>query len=417
MSWQKIAAIALSLIVVLIVCLTFEVWAAAFLGFVFALSLNGPAQWIRSKWHMPAWLSTVLVMLMVLVVVTGLGFVIGPPLVGQADELEQKLPAAMEKSLDWLRDRKWGRNVLRHVKSFSGASAKQPDSEGETKDKEKAASKGLTEDAEQQKSDESNDKEKGSGNDAGTGTGSGSDTSTNSADAKSIILPVFQTLINMLSVTTWTFMLVLVSFVITLYIALDPDVYHRGILWLIPAEREALATTTMSRMAVALRWWILGRLCSMLVVGLLTSLGMWIIGMPAPLALGALAGILSFVPNIGPIVAAAPGLLLAVPDGSWMILSALGVYLVAQIIESNVISPLVDQFTVTAPPAILIFVQVIMGVLAGAWGVVVATPLLVVVMVMTQQLYVREYIKKPIKVIGSNEDETPEKTDNDQAAN
>ena len=147
----------------------------------------------------------------------------------------------------------------------------------------------------------------------------------------------------------------------------------------------------------------------MLAIGLLTSLGMWLIGMPAPLALGTLAGLLSFVPNIGPIVAATPGVLLAVPDGPWMLLSVVGVYVTAQMIESNVIDPLVDQYTVTTPPAVLIVAQVIMGVLAGVWGLLIATPLLVVVMVLTQQLYIDGYIRKPIKVIGSTEeDETPD---------
>jgi predicted PurR-regulated permease PerM len=251
-----------------------------------------------------------------------------------------------------------------------------------------------------------------------TGVGnSNSDDNSDSADhVKHVILPIFQTMATMLSVTAWTIMLLLVSFVITLYVALNPDVYRRGILWMIPSEHEAVATLTMARMCVTLRWWMLGRLASMLAIGLLTSLGMWLIGMPAPLALGALAGLLSFVPNIGPIVAAVPGLFLAVPDGAWMLLSALGVYVVAQIVESNLISPLVDQYTVTTPPAVLIVGQVIMGVLAGAWGVLIATPLLVVVLVLIQQLYVREYIQKPIKVIGSTDSEPPERGSDSELA-
>jgi predicted PurR-regulated permease PerM len=152
---------------------------------------------------------------------------------------------------------------------------------------------------------------------------------------------------------------------------------------------------------VAMRWWMIGRLASMTVIGVLTSLGMWLIGMPAPIALGALAGLLSFVPNVGPIVASVPGLLLGLGEGSWMVLWALGVYIVVQLVESNAITPLVEQYAVSVPPGVMIVTQFIFAVLAGVWGMIVATPLLVVAMVLVQQLYVREGLHKPIKVTGS----------------
>ncbi len=442
MSWVKIAVVAFVVISLLVVCLTFEVWAAAFLGLLFAISLNGPAEWIRSKWHMPPWAATLLTALMVLVVLTGLGFVIGPPIVGQVEELGKELPAAMEKSLDWLEERKWGRTVVRQVESLTGVSKQALTNEGEAKDGDKVLSQGLTKNAEQQQllaakdavdssetppvsetsdhtaaggqTDSAQDQsDNGDGNGKGKGDGDGKG---DGADhTRSMVLAILQTLGTMFSVSAWTIMLLVVSFVVTLYVALDPEVYRRGILWMIPSDHEEAATLTMARICVALRWWMLGRLASMLAVGLLTSLGMWLIGMPVPLALGALAGLLSFVPNIGPIVAAVPGLLVAVPDGPWMFLSALGVYVVAQIIESNLISPLVDQYTVATPPAVLIFAQVIMGMLAGVWGAVIASPLLVVVLVLTQQLYVRGCLKKPIKGHGNPEGEAPdEETDNQQ---
>ncbi len=376
----RIAAIGLLVIGLLIVCLTYDVWAAAFLGLLFALCLNGPAGWIRSKWNIPAWAATSLTILMVLTVLTGLGFAIGPPLVGQADEMGRSLPKAMEKSVKWLEEQPWGRSALRQVEAMTGLNGERDLEDGQ----ESLSQKGASNSGEEQPQ------------------------GGNADHAKAIILPALHTLGTMASVTVWTIMLVLFSLVVTLYVALDPDVYRRGVVWMIPVEHEAVATLTMTRMCVALRWWMLGRLASMVVIGLLTSLGMWLIGIPSPLALGALAGLLSFVPNIGPIVSAAPGIVLAVPGGPWMVLSALGVYVAAQVVESNLVSPLVDQYTVATPPAVLVVAQVIMGVLAGAWGLLIATPLLVVVLVLTQQLYVLEYLKKPIKAIGSTEDETPD---------
>ena len=123
--------------------------------------------------------------------------------------------------------------------------------------------------------------------------------------------------------------------------------------------------------------------------------------MPAPIALGTLAGILSFVPNFGPIASALPGLLLAVAHGPWMLLGALAVYVVAQLIESNVIEPLVEMYAVAVPPGLLIITQIIFAVLTGVWGMIVATPLLVVVIVLIQQLYIRGQLNKPIEVTGS----------------
>lgn len=398
MSWAKLTAIVLLVIVLLTVYHTFEIWAAVFLGTLFALSLNAPAEWIGTKWNIRGWVATLLSMLMVLAVVTGLVFVIGPPIVGQSDQLGRELPAAVNTSLEWMDHRKWGRSIVEEAESISGMSAPEIHGEGKADDERDVQGLDRRSDPLPQKAD----------NNAGQGKDHEEDKAGGSSPdgGGSMMLPILQHLFTMLSVTASTMMLILVSLVITVFVAFNPDVYRRGILWLVPSERESVAKVTLGHISSALRWWVLGRLVSMLMIGLLTSLGMWLVGMPAPLALGALAGILSFVPNIGPIIAAVPGLVLAIPDGPWMLLSALAVYVGAQIIESNLISPLVDQYTVTAPPALLIVVQVIMGLLTGPWGLLIATPLLVVVLVLIQQFYVRDLLAKNIRVIGSSGDKT-----------
>jgi len=424
MSWTKLTTIGLLGIILVLICLTFEVWAAAFLGLVFALCLNGPAQWLRSRWPMPAWAATTLTIAMVLVVLTGLGLVIGPPLVRQADEMGRTLPAAAEKSLDWLEQQEWGKVIAQHAVSFVGQPVDQTSIGSALSDSPAVGNQAPTTEPSQQQpqsaehamgssdtgavSDTSNEVIAGSEPvtpPAQPAAGTGGEGRGSTDQARSVIIPIVKTMFAMISVTGWHFMLVVISLVITVFIALNPEVYRRGVMWLIPVEHEAVAKLTMSRMCTALRWWMLGRLASMLVIGLLTSLGMWMIGMPSPLALGTLAGLLSFVPNAGPILAGAPGVLLALPEGPWMVFAALSVYMVTQAIDSELISPLVDQYTITIPPAVLIITQIVMAVLTGAWGVLIATPLLVVVLVLTQQLYVREYLKKPIKAIGTTDEE------------
>jgi predicted PurR-regulated permease PerM len=123
--------------------------------------------------------------------------------------------------------------------------------------------------------------------------------------------------------------------------------------------------------------------------------------MPAPLALGAIAGLLSFVPNIGPIIAALPGLLLALGQSPWMVLWAGCIYLAAQLVESNAISPLVDQFAIAVPPGVVIVTQFVFAALGGVWGMIISTPLLVVVMVLVQELYINRVLRKQIEVTGS----------------
>jgi predicted PurR-regulated permease PerM len=195
-------------------------------------------------------------------------------------------------------------------------------------------------------------------------------------------------------------MLLTVTLLVMLFTSLDPNVYARGIIWLVPGQHDIDARRLMDRICIAMRWWMVGRIASMTAVGALTSLGMWIIGMPAPLALGAIAGLLSFVPNIGPVVAAIPGLILALGEGPWMAAWAACIYLAAQFIESNAISPLVDQYAVAVPPGMLIVFQFVLAALAGVWGMIISTPLLVVAMVLVQQLYVNKILKKQIEVTG-----------------
>ena len=373
MSWTKLAATGLVLLGLVIVCMTHQVWAAAFLGVLFALSLNGPAEWLRQRVRMPAWVATGLVLLVVLATLTGLGWTIGPSLAGQADELTRTLPDATQNMVSWLERRPWGQRVIERAVDWSGISQ---DDLGEVRGTSDRASEPVSRPDEPQGQTESGSAAPGLG---------------------SILRPVFTAL----SLTAQTGALILVSLVVMLFVAFDPNVYRRGVLWLVPKRHEAIAGETMERLTVALRWWMVGRLGSMIAVAVITSLGMWMIGMPAPMALGALAGLLSFVPNIGPVVAAIPGLLLALGTGPLMAVWALGVYIVAQLIESNMITPLVDQYAVAVPPGVLIVTQFVFATLAGVWGMIVATPLMVVIIVLVQQLYIREGLDKPIEVTGT----------------
>lgn len=404
MSWTKLAVTGLVIVLAVIIWMTHQVWSAAFLGVLLALSLTGPAEWIRRYVKMPAWLATLGVLLVVLVVLSGVGWLIGAPLTAQVQDMAAKLPSAAERSVEWLDERAWGRGILRQVGDWSGMSrAQMKDVDGLfALDEETPERSGVQPDEEpstEPPSPRRVDDPSHARQDASSPEGAWTESAW-APQASRILAPIQAILATVLHAGA----LALVSVVVMIFVAFDPGLYQRGVLWLVPRPQEAVARTTMGRLSTGLRWWMLGRLASMAAVAVLTSLGMWAIGMPAPMALGALAGLLSFVPNIGPIAAAVPGVILAVPLGPWMILGAVGVYLAAQLVESNAISPLVTQYTVSVPPGLLIVTQLVLASLAGVWGMLIATPLLVVILILVQQLYIREGLKKPIEVTGAGEE-------------
>ncbi len=187
---------------------------------------------------------------------------------------------------------------------------------------------------------------------------------------------------------------VMIFFAVLIYVSFDPQTYRRGILWLVPQTHVHVAREIMDNLSVALVWWVLGRGTSMLIVGVLSWLCLWALDIPAPLALGLIAGLFSFVPNIGPIVSVVPALASALTVGPWSVLWVALAYIGIQTVESNLITPLIEQRAVSVPPALLILFQLAMGLYAGLWGLITATPLLVVLMVIVQILYIRAGLGK-----------------------
>lgn len=185
-----------------------------------------------------------------------------------------------------------------------------------------------------------------------------------------------------------------------IYLATQPKLYRGGLLKLLPPARRGVTAEALDDSGRALKSWLGGQLISMVVVGVLTGAGLWALDVPLAFALGLIAGLLDFVPLIGPIVAAAPAVLLALTVGPTAALWTAGLYLVVQQIEGNILSPLVQQRAVDLPPALLLFALLGFGSLFGAIGVLLAAPLTVVVYVIVKRLYVREALDTPTSVPG-----------------
>jgi predicted PurR-regulated permease PerM len=141
-----------------------------------------------------------------------------------------------------------------------------------------------------------------------------------------------------------------------------------------------------------LSWWLIGKGASMLFIGVLTWIGLSIIGVPLALTLGLIAGLFSFVPNFGPILSAVPAILLAFIDSPTKALYVLILFVAVQLIESNLVTPLIERRTVELPPVLTIFAQLALTILVGAVGLILATPILAVVMVLVQTIYIQDIL-------------------------
>jgi predicted PurR-regulated permease PerM len=173
-----------------------------------------------------------------------------------------------------------------------------------------------------------------------------------------------------------------------IYLATQPNFYRAGVIKLVPPRRRETVDEAMVECERALRLWLKGQAIAMVVVGILTGTGLWLLGMPSALALGLLAGLLEFVPFAGPLIAAVPAVLLSLVAGPEMTIWVCLLYLAVQQFEGNLLTPMIQQYVVELPGVVLLFSLIGFGTLFGTLGIVLAAPLAVVSLVLVKRLYV-----------------------------
>lgn len=172
------------------------------------------------------------------------------------------------------------------------------------------------------------------------------------------------------------------------FLAAQPRLYRRGLVALVPAARRPLAVTVLLDMGDALRMFLLGRVASMLSVGVLTGLSLWVLDAPLAAPVGAVVGLVTFVPYVGPLVGTVPVAVVALVEGPATLAWAVGAYAAIQWAEGFVLTPLVQQKAVSLPPALTLGAEVAMGLLFGPLGIVVAVPVAAVALVATRRLWI-----------------------------
>jgi predicted PurR-regulated permease PerM len=308
-----------------------DVLLLIFAGILLAVLLYGIAAQINTYTRIPlAWAKFIAVMLLVLSL-GGTIWLLAPPLVDGIDEMMDRLPQAL--------------TLLQNAMRSYGVTIDLP-----------------------------------------------TNSSLQSATSTLLSSGIISRLTDWFSTAIGVFTSVLIIMFSGLYFTLEPKTYVDGLLRLLPISKRQRTSTVLKTISHSLRWWFLGRFCSMAVVGIFTYIGLIWLGLPAAFALATFAGLLSFIPNLGPILSTIPAVMVGLAQGPSTALYVLGVYAGIQTIESYFITPMIQRSAVSLPPVFLLLVQLAMGVLFGALGLLLATPLAVILVISTQMFYIEDIL-------------------------
>jgi predicted PurR-regulated permease PerM len=173
------------------------------------------------------------------------------------------------------------------------------------------------------------------------------------------------------------------------YMAVRPGPLIDGLLALVPPARRSHARQILARLRSAWIGWMQGLAVDMTMTGVLLYIGLSIVGLDFAVFFAVLAAVLTVVPYFGAFVAAVPPTLFALTDSPGKALLVLGIYILVQQFEGNVTIPLVMAQTVRLHPAVIIFGVVVVGQLFGAVGLIVAVPILSMIVIGVEELWVK----------------------------
>lgn len=182
----------------------------------------------------------------------------------------------------------------------------------------------------------------------------------------------------------------LLIFFTMIFLSINPKNYREGLIALFPPAKHDRVDSILAEIETALWRWTIGQLFAMVVIGVLTAVVLSLLGVPLALLLGLIAGLLEFIPVIGPVVAAVPAVMVAGSESMTLALWALAAYVGIQQVESWIVTPLVERWAVALPPAVTVLAVAGFGLLFGLPGLLFATPLALVLMVLIRIVYVRD---------------------------
>lgn len=327
-----VTVVCLTLLTLALIYFTFDILLLIFAAALLAIFLRGLADILR-RW-VPlgdGWLVLIVAVLLVLII-AGAVTLLAPSVAEQVRSLRVEIPRSAQQAGEFLSRYTWGQTLLAQLPSIDDVMAK--------------------------------------------------------IDAASILTRVG----GFFSSTLGAVGNVFVTILLAIYMASEPRFYSEGLRKFFPINARPRAAEVIEAIYQTLRWWLIGKAASMIFIGLLTWIGLSILGVPLALTLGLIAGLLSFIPNFGPIISAIPALLLAFIDSPISAVYVLGLYGGVQLIESNVVTPIIERETVELAPALTIVFQLGLGALIGGLGLVLATPLLAVIVVVVKMVYFEDVL-------------------------
>lgn len=303
-----------------------------FAAILLAVLFCGMTDWITDKLHLKRGVSLLLAVLLFFGLIIGAFWLIAPTVSEQVQEMRQTIPKALTQVQDWLSQYGWGQNLMEQVPDNMGKAMPQQD------------------------------------------------------ELLSKVSGVFSSALSFLA----DFLIVIIT---ALFLASNPSLYTVGFTKLFPVRNRSRVMEVLGKSYATLKSWLVGMLSAMAIIGVSSAIGYSLIGLPLALALALIAFFLAFIPNVGPWIAGVPAVLVGLTEGPQMALYVVLVYGGIQLVESYLITPIIFQKTVDLPPALLLFFQVLLGILQGALGLLLAAPILAVLMVWVQEFYVKDVLE------------------------
>ena len=181
-----------------------------------------------------------------------------------------------------------------------------------------------------------------------------------------------------------------VILLLSIFFTVSPSLYTNGIILLFPVQHKEHAREIINRICVSLTGWLKSTILSIVLITIMLTIGLTIMGIPAALVLALFAGMLKIVPNFGSAIAMIPGVLLALTISTNTAIIVALIYIVSQTVVSNIVTPLVQKKMINLPPALTIISQVIMGTLSGGLGIILSVPLLAIIFILIEELYINK---------------------------
>ncbi len=185
---------------------------------------------------------------------------------------------------------------------------------------------------------------------------------------------------------------VLIVGFMSMYFVFDPGMHERGLVALLPPRYRHRAWEIIARLDRTLRGYLQAKTTSMVLVGLATGLGLYLLGVPFAPALGVITGLFSFVPNFGPLAALIPTLAVTIINAPDRVLWVIVLFYGIQLVESQFVGPLLVSHEINLPPVLVLVFQIVFSVFFGFLGLLLSVPLTAIAQVLVQEIYIKDIL-------------------------